>query len=158
VCTAGQCTPAAEAVPAEHELRVRRFVLKRVGARRRIVAKGSFTAPAGFDPTATGGTVEVRTEEGTHLYALAVPGSAFRAGADGISYRYVKRLPGGHGLEKLVLRLHGGTATVAMRGMAETVPPPGSARLQWLVRLGEMCMRDPDLSCRGMERRIAPCR
>jgi cysteine-rich repeat protein len=156
VCRAGECTPGAEAKPANDELRVRRFVLQRVGRRRRIVAKGSFATPAGFDPTATGSAVEVRTEAGTRLYMLAVPGSAFRPGADGISYRYVA--PGGHGREKLAFRLHGETATVAMQGVAETVPARESARLAWLVRLGAVCVRDLDLFCRGMQRRISPCR
>ncbi|MFN8544286.1 MAG: fibronectin type III domain-containing protein [Candidatus Binatia bacterium] len=160
VCNGGACTqPAADVARGrdEHYLAVSRFVLRAEGRRRRLVAQASFAVRDDIDPTATGGTLEVRTDDGAVLYRADVPGTTFRPNRSRRAFRYTVR-PGrrapaqANGLSKLVVKTSGTTADVTVAGSApefETVAREAS--LQWVLRVGTQCVRAPDMSCQAAD-------
>jgi hypothetical protein len=162
VCTAGTCEAVAAAAGVRRpRLVVRRFALKRVGQRGRVVAQASFPTPAGLDPAATGIVIEVRGGDGVALYTADVPGRALRPNRSRRAFRYAgargQRAPAeAAGLERLTVAIDGSITDVSLRATSPAMAAAlGEARLLWALRFGAECLRDPDLQCGGGPSRIS---
>jgi hypothetical protein len=158
VCTAGTCVQPPTALPRgldEHVLTVSRFVLRASGRRRRLVARAAFPLRHDLDPTIAGGTLEIRTTDGTVLYRALVPGPTFHANRRRRAFRYRvapgRRAPAeANGLSKLVVKTNGATADVVVAGMSSDLEVAAhEPALQWVLRVGEQCTRALDLDCRA---------
>jgi hypothetical protein len=137
---------------------VRKFAANAVGTHQRLVAQGAFAPASLVDPTASGATVELRAQEdGRLLYRATVPGWAFHPDRSRTSFHYVgpraAMVPGAEGLKRLGLRFDGTTTTVKLRAVVSgSVSRSAPARLAWMVRVGEQCVRNVDLRCTARPR------
>ncbi len=151
-CLASACAQGDCSAPdgAEIEINRIRLLSKRSGIK--LAIKGSFIADPGTDPTQTGAILEMRTPEGTVVYASQVAAQSIKAGSSGGRYRFVASRAEsdflGNGLTRLDLRIKGDVWLMTVK--AETpalldafVEPT----LTLVIKLGTSCARRMDMPC-----------
>ncbi len=158
-CISGTCSAGVCALPAAvgatrsrdgHFLSVSRFVLRAAGRSRRMVAGASFALTDGVDPTASGGTIELRSPTGVVLYHAALPAGAFRANRSRTTFKLVPKVARSvsGGVTKFLLRSDGRTADVVASGITPDLELAAAQRtLTWGLRFGDACVRAPYLAC-----------
>jgi hypothetical protein len=167
-CTvAGKCDTAGDLAlpPGGRDLRVTKFLLKHVGRRRLIVAKGSFATAAVLNPIRTGATIEVRAGDGEALYKATLQGWAFRSDRGHRTFRYAvphgRAPPGARGIKAFRVKLKPGGADVRTRilalNWAALARSSGQIHIIWVIRLGAECVRDLHLVCRVTRSRTGNC-
>jgi hypothetical protein len=158
-CVAGKCATSASGALGLASAQVR------IGVRRgegRLSMRGRFLAGPGFDPTATGATLELADASGVILYRATIPGDALQLAREGTAFYYLgtRREAREHnGLRVLNLFLSGDTVQMAARGESvELRAAMTEPELRVTVRFGETCARDLALACRTRVRAGLNCR
>lgn len=144
-------------------LSVSRFKLKLGGRRGRLIGRASFGSSGAIEPDLTGASVEITSEDGTPLYAAALPPGAFRTDRRRRIFRYVRRrgrklAPHTNGVKRLLLRSDGQTVDMVVK--ATTSEPErlaGGGHLMLWLRLGSQCASVRDLVCVAGEDRRSTC-
>jgi hypothetical protein len=158
-CVAGACAAGACVIPAEaeaalgtHELRAKRFTLRRHRSGRMLAAAGAFDA-AGLDPHANGLVVQVLRADGGVLFEADVAGARVRR----VGRRRWSWIRNAYdaGLRSLRLRWDGTLADVRLKA----VLPSNAADtpLTWAVHMAGVCVRAPDLVCTPDGPRVTTC-
>lgn len=153
-CVAGKCTASASAGGRLASTRVR--VTKRLGEGQ-LTVRGHFVAPADFDPTDGGATLELADGTGAILYRATVPGDAFDPSHAGRAFEYIgtrREARAYNGLRLLTLFLSGDSGDgVALTARAESVDLRelmNEPEVRVTVRFGATCARDLSLACRTL--------
>ena len=179
VCTAGTCGSASAAgvartAPARAtgpELGVRRFTLRPIKAGRAysLSAEGKFARETLPDVATDGATLEILGEDGSAFYSVQVAGSAFEV--KGYGYIYMDRSESLNGLRRLELKVKKTIVYVYVKATldaasvgempmrsAGTAEAKSVSRIAWVLRFGERCVRDKDLTCQTNRYRQKQCR
>jgi hypothetical protein len=178
-CTSAWCDPVAGCTAAPHpeadtcvapelcarELRlaVHHLAIRPASRRRqRLVGRASFLPTSGLDPTRSGVSVEVSLPSGALLYAIPIAPADFRADRRRRVFRFAPReraasRAAAAGLRKLTLRVTSVATDVRLALLGENAAVPTARGLGWLLRLGEQCVRDADLSCSPFRRTGMTC-
>jgi hypothetical protein len=152
-CVAGKCTPSASGAGRLAATRVHVSVRRREG---RLTVHGRFLARGGFDPKATGATLELANASGAKLYSATIPGTALDRiadlSADRTAFRYLgtrREARQYNGLRVLNLFVSADGVAVTARAESPDLRALLAERaLRATVRLGDTCARDLDLTCR----------
>lgn len=155
-CVAGKCTASASGAGRLAATRVNLSVRRREG---RLSVHGRFLPSGGFDPKATGATLELANASGVKLYRATIPGTALdriagrtTAGAERTAFHYLgtrREARQYNGLRVLNLFVSAdGVAVTARAESPELRALLAERALRATVRLGDTCARDLDLTCR----------
>jgi len=163
-CSSGVCVLEQTAGPSRardsHFLSVNRFVLRSAGRSRRMVTGASFSLTDAVDPTASGGTIELRSATGVVLYRATLPAGAFHANKRRTTFKLIPKVARtvSGGVTKLLLRSDGHIADVVASGITPDLELAAAQRVLTLgLRFGEACVRAPDLSC-SQNPNVTTCR
>jgi len=151
-CRGGTCAVTARAAPGD-DLPVR-FIVRKRGARGRLVAGAALPGPISLEDAVAGTTIELRDPAGKVVYAASLPGVAFRWTRHGKTLVYQRGTGKGssasNGLTRLVLRQDGNGADLTVHAVAVALAQlPTDTRLLWVVRLGNRCTRNSAVVCRS---------
>jgi hypothetical protein len=158
VADAESCNAADLCGGAAAELAARKVKLVGEETTASFHAKGLFAALDDVDPVASGVTLEVADPSGAVIYSAFLPGELI-TGRDGTRYRAsVTDVQASGGIRALGMKLKQGLWFVSIRAESPALLAAiGPSQLNWALRIGATCVRQPDLAC-DAQSAFAVCR